>query len=148
VHVDSLRDEAWFHRTIQRGSNRSLAAETGLILGGMRILRIDHVSLNSGDRPRSIAFYQDVLGLGAGTAGPADQPVFVGPSTSQLGLFGDRDPGLRHIALATDPDGQAEVRARLSHLAIPGEFVRHRDHDSLYFRDPDGHMLEVMVPTA
>lgn len=114
----------------------------------MRLLRIDHVSLNTGDRPRSVAWYQDVLGLGAGRQGPADQPVFIGPSTSQLGLFGDRAPGLRHIALATDAEGQAEVRARLDRLAIPGEFVRHRDHDSLYFRDPDGHMLEVMVPTA
>jgi catechol 2,3-dioxygenase-like lactoylglutathione lyase family enzyme len=115
----------------------------------MRLIRIDHVSLNVGDRPRTIAWYDDVLGLSASRRPkPAGQPVFVGPDSAQLGLFADRAPGLRHIALATDPDGQREVADRLAQLAIPGEFVRHADHDSLYFRDPDGVTLEVMVPTA
>ena len=115
----------------------------------MNLIRIDHVSLNAGDRARSVDFYEDVLGLRAGRrSGPADQPVFVGPDTAQLGLFGDRAPGLRHVALATDRAGQRQVRARLEALAIPFEPVRHRTHDSLYFSDPDGMVMEVMVPTA
>ena len=115
----------------------------------MRLIRIDHVSLNVGDRPATVAWYEDVLGLSASARHkPADQPLFVGPDTAQLGLFADRAPGLRHIALATDRDGQRQVATRLEQLAIPGEFVRHASHDSIYFRDPDGVTLEVMVPTA
>jgi catechol 2,3-dioxygenase-like lactoylglutathione lyase family enzyme len=115
----------------------------------MRLLRIDHVSLNSGDRPRSIAFYQDVLGLEPSWApGPLDEPVFMGTADARIGLFGDGQVRLRHVALATDEAGQREVRERLDGLAIPYRSERHRDHDSLYVRDPDGFVVEVMLPTA
>jgi catechol 2,3-dioxygenase-like lactoylglutathione lyase family enzyme len=115
----------------------------------MELIRIDHVSLNVADRPRTVDWYRDILGLGASRGPrPAGQPVFVGPDRAQLGLFADRAPGLRHIALATDRSGQQEVADRLDRLAIPGEFVRHAGHDSIYFRDPDGVTLEVMVPTS
>ena len=35
---------------------------------------------------------------------------------------------------------------RLERLAIPYRRERHRDHDSVYFADPDGATLEIMVP--
>jgi catechol-2,3-dioxygenase len=72
----------------------------------------------------------------------------VGPDGAQLGLFADRAPGLRHIALATGRADQQALLSRLDRLAIPYRQERHRDHDSLYFRDPDGTTLEVMVPTG
>lgn len=119
------------------------------MLRPMRLIRIDHVSLNVRDRRRSIDWYEQVLGLRAGgRPGPPDEPVFVGAASARLGLFEDRAPGLRHVALATDPAGQRRVRERLEHLAIPCRHERHRDHDSLYVPDPDGFMVEVMVPTA
>jgi catechol 2,3-dioxygenase-like lactoylglutathione lyase family enzyme len=114
----------------------------------MRLLRIDHVSLNAGDRAGSIAFYEDVLRMRAGRVGPPDQPVFLGPPGAQLALFADRAPGLRHIALATDEAGQAAVVERLERLGLAYKPQRHSDHDSVYFADPDGMMLEVMVPRA
>jgi catechol 2,3-dioxygenase-like lactoylglutathione lyase family enzyme len=115
----------------------------------MQLHRIDHVSLDVHDRVRSIAWYEEVLGLRAGgVSGPPDQPVFLGPPGARLGLFQERGPGLRHIALATDAADQQQVLARLERLAIPHLLERHRDHDSVYFKDPDGTMLEVMVPTA
>ena len=108
-------------------------------------MRIDHVSLNVHDRPRSAAFYEEVLGLGpSGPPGPVDEPLFVG----SVGLFADRAPGVRHVALATDRAGQDRVRAHLDRLGIPYQDERHGHHDSLYFRDPDGLTLEVMVPNA
>ncbi|HWH93896.1 MAG TPA: VOC family protein [Baekduia sp.] len=113
----------------------------------MHLIRIDHVSLNVGDRPRSIAWYEEVLGLrAAGAPGPVDQPVFLGPAHGRLALFGDRAPGLRHVALATDAAGQRAVRERLDRLAIACRLEHHRDHDSLYVVDPDGMTVEVMVP--
>jgi len=114
----------------------------------MRLIRIDHVSLNVADRPRSIAWYEDVLGLQAdGPPGPAGEPVFLGAATARLGLFADRAPGLRHVALATDDAGMARVMARLADRGTPGRLEQHRDHRSLYVLDPDGTTVEVMVPT-
>jgi catechol 2,3-dioxygenase-like lactoylglutathione lyase family enzyme len=114
----------------------------------MRLIRIDHVSLNVHDRPRSVAFYDEVLRLGAGRPpGSPGEPVFLGPVGARIALFADRAPGVRHVALATDRAGQDGLRERLDRLAIPWRAERHGDHDSLYFRDPDGLTLEVMVPT-
>src|SRR4051812_22345087 len=105
----------------------------------MHLIRIDHVSLNVADRAASIAWYADVLGARADNPHDTpDQPVFLGPSGAQLGLFADRSPGLRHIALATDAPGQDRVAARLDQLGIAYRPERHRDSDSLYVPDPDG----------
>lgn len=115
----------------------------------MNLHRIDHVSLDVRDRLYSIAWYDEILGLrAAGTPGPVDEPVFLGPRGARLGLFQERPAGLRHIALATDRLEQRQVRNRLERLAIPYRHERHRDHDSLYVADPDGATLEIMVATA
>ena len=63
-------------------------------------------------------------------------------------VVADRAPSVRHVALATDRAGQDRVREHLDRLGIPYQAERHRDSDSIYFADPDGLMLEVMVPTA
>jgi catechol 2,3-dioxygenase-like lactoylglutathione lyase family enzyme len=114
----------------------------------MRPIRIDHVSFNAGDRDRTIAWYGTMLGLersGTGATEPGE-PVFLGDDGAQIALFADRAPGLRHVALATDAEGFAEVRARLEAADHPFRHERHTDHDSLYFDDPDGATIEVMGP--
>jgi catechol 2,3-dioxygenase-like lactoylglutathione lyase family enzyme len=114
---------------------------------GMNLIRIDHVSLNAGDRAASLAWYADVLGLRAGNPHDVpDAPVFLGPAGARLGLFGDRAPGLRHVALTTTAPAQAALVARLDRLGIGYRPERHRDSDSIYVADLDGTMLEVMVP--
>jgi catechol 2,3-dioxygenase-like lactoylglutathione lyase family enzyme len=115
----------------------------------MNLIRIDHVSLDVHDRPGSLAWYEEVLGLRAAArhAVPGE-PVFLGPAGARLGLFAERAPGLRHVALATDAAGQRALTRRLDRLGIAYQPERHRDSDSVYFGDPDGTMLEVMVPRA
>jgi catechol 2,3-dioxygenase-like lactoylglutathione lyase family enzyme len=113
----------------------------------MNLIRIDHVSLDVRDRPGSLGWYAEVLGLRAASPHAApDEPVFLGPAGAQLGLFAERPPGLRHVALATDAAGQRALAVRLDRLGITYRPERHRDSDSLYFADPDGTVLEVMVP--
>lgn len=117
------------------------------MLRAMRLIRIDHVSLNAADRDRSIAWYGEILGLersGSGPA-PAEEPMFLGPDAAQIALFADRAPGLRHIALATDAEGFAEVRENLERTGHAYRLVHHTDHDSLYFADPDGATIEVLI---
>jgi catechol 2,3-dioxygenase-like lactoylglutathione lyase family enzyme len=112
----------------------------------MPLHRIDHVSLDVADRDRSIAWYEEVLGARAARRScPPDEPIFIGPMGARLGLFAERAPGLRHVALATDRRGQEGVVQRLEQLALPYRRERHGDHDSVYFADPDGTTLEVMV---
>ena len=113
----------------------------------MRLHRIDHVSLDVADRARSLAWYEDVLGARAARRNCApEEPIFIGPAGARLGLFAERAPGLRHIALATDlPWAGRGGRRGWSGSAIPYRRERHRDHHSVYFADPDGTTLEVMV---
>ena len=118
------------------------------IVSSMRIIRIDHVSLDVRDRPRSVAWYRDVLGLAPESEHQVPgEPIFLGRPGARLGLFAEGPPGLRHIALATDEPGQRRLAAALDRLAIPYRRERHRSSDSIYFRDPDGSTLEVMVAT-
>jgi catechol-2,3-dioxygenase len=113
----------------------------------MRILRIDHVSLDVHDRPASVAWYQEVLGMSAGPVHQhPDEPIFLGTSGAQLGLFAERAPGFRHVAFATDARDQRLLAVRLEALGISYQRERHRDSDSIYFSDLDGATLEVMVP--
>ena len=74
--------------------------------------------------------------------------IFLGPAGARLGLFQDRPPGLRHIALATPAPDQHALMIRLQELAIPYRSERHRDSDSIYFSDPEGTTLEVAVPKS
>jgi catechol 2,3-dioxygenase-like lactoylglutathione lyase family enzyme len=112
----------------------------------MRVHRIDHVSLDVHDRARTLDWYAQVLGLRGSLEGAApEEPVFLGPPGARLGLFQERPPGLRHIALATDAAGQRLVAERLDRLAIPFRPERHRSYDSIYVADPDGTTLEIIV---
>ena len=113
----------------------------------MKIIRIDHVSLDVGHRPGSVAWYEQVLGVRAHSRHQIpDVPIFLGPAGARLGLFEERPAGLRHIAFATDAPSQRSLATRLEGLAIPYRRERHRHSDSIYFSDPDGATLEVMVP--
>lgn len=116
----------------------------------MELIRIDHVSLDFPDRARSIRWYAEVLDLpvpdDSGT--PHDEPVFLGPDRAALGLFQEPGPAaLRHIAFATDAAGQRALIERLERLGVPYRSERHSTSDSIYFTDPDGITLEILVPT-
>jgi lactoylglutathione lyase len=117
----------------------------------MQLQRLDHVSLNVTDRGRSIAWYRDVLGLPQLNEPTEDgEPVFLGRPGLQFGLFQaqrespGREPessGLRHVALAVDDLDAAKERLRAH-----GVEFRSEDHGnalSVYFADPDGHVLEI-----
>jgi len=117
----------------------------------MELQRLDHVSLNVVDRARSIAWYRDVLGLPQlNQPTEDDEPVFLGQPGLQFGLFQAqiqspaREPessGLRHIALVVgDLDAAQE---RLGSHGVEFIYENHGNALSVYFRDPDGHVLEL-----
>ena len=117
----------------------------------MELQRLDHVSLNVGDRARSIAWYRDVLGLEQRNEPTEDaEPVFTGEFGRCIALFQARSPaperssesvGFRHVALVDDDLDRAQ-----EHLRGHGVDFRFEDHGnahSVYFRDPDGHAIEL-----
>ena len=117
----------------------------------MELQRLDHVSLNVTDRARSITWYRDVLGLQQLNQPTAhDEPVFLGQPGLQFGLFRAerrspaREPessGLRHVALVVDDLEAAQERLR-SH-GVEFRYENHGNALSVYFGDPDGHVLEL-----
>jgi len=117
------------------------------------------------DMERARGFFETVLGLTAHTADHRFTAysldwnmllVFAEGETSEtvelpgdMGTIPPHDGGGRqHIALAIDAD---ELEAWESHLGSHGVAIEGRTHwpkgaESLYFRDPDGHLLEVVTP--
>ena len=117
----------------------------------MELRRLDHVSLNVTDRARSIVWYRDVLGLPQlNQPTDDDEPVFLGKPGLQFGLFQAqhhspaREPessGLRHVALVVDDLESAQERLR--EHGVPFRYADHGNALSVYFRDPDDHVLEL-----
>jgi catechol 2,3-dioxygenase-like lactoylglutathione lyase family enzyme len=119
----------------------------------VELRRLDHVSLNVSDRPRSIAWYRDVLGLEQrGSPGRDDWPVFMGDLGACIALFqaqvesparAPESTGLRHVAFMVGRDDLAEAQARLREHGVEFRFEDHGNAHSVYFPDPDGNVIEL-----
>jgi catechol 2,3-dioxygenase-like lactoylglutathione lyase family enzyme len=116
------------------------------------------------DFGRACAFYEQVLGLNSiyrdqrlcayDVAGQGVLLLFLrGHSLETVHLPGGTIPphdghGPVHIAFSIAADERAAWEARLSQaaVAIEGRTNRPRGGESIYFRDPDGHLLELATP--
>jgi catechol-2,3-dioxygenase len=117
----------------------------------MRLQRLDHVSLNVADRPRSIAWYRDVLGLEQRNEPTEDaEPVFMGEFGACIALFQAEEPaperpyestGLRHVAFTVDSLDRAQER--LSEHGVVFRFADHGNSHSVYLHDLDGNTIEL-----
>jgi len=136
------------------------------------ISRLLETALYAEDLERSVRFYQQVLGLTpiVGTASematwsavlrpfhiPGGQILLLfakGSTTKTAVLPGGTIPphdssGRLHLAFAISSAELAGWRDRLKEhgVAIEGEMAWPRGGTSLYFRDPDGHLLELATP--
>lgn len=116
------------------------------------------------DLPRAVAFYRDRLGLEPMTGDPARFQSFrVGgqvlllfkrgatlqPTPVPGGIIPPHDgSGPHHIGFAVTPEAYDQWRAKLAAegVATEGEAGWPRGGRSLYLRDPDGHLLELVTP--
>ena len=115
--------------------------------------RLDHVSLNVRDRPQSIGWYRDHLGLEQQNEPSADdEPVFMGAFGACIALFqASSDPGprereaagLRHVAFALEADDFAAARVHLDERNAAYRPEEHGFASSLYVPDPDGNTIEL-----
>ena len=115
---------------------------------------IDHVALAVRDVARSAAWYIDVLGFEHRFPGMWDGvPVFVGKGSTALALFPVRaaEPLVRprgsitmlHLAFRASRGSFVAAQRELTARGIEFTFSDHEVSHSIYFRDPDGHELEI-----
>lgn len=116
---------------------------------------IDHVALSVRDVERSVEWYIDVLGFERRYEGMWEGvPTFVGKGTTALALFPVRETESRiaprpasvtmlHLALRTDRANFLNAQNELKERGIKFNFQDHEISHSIYFRDPDGHELEI-----
>jgi catechol 2,3-dioxygenase-like lactoylglutathione lyase family enzyme len=114
----------------------------------VKLGRLDHVSINVSDRGRAIAWYRDTLGLEQRNEPSGDdEPVFMGEFGSCIALFQaqvvspsreEESTGMRHVCFLVD-----DIDAWRERLGDSARFEDHGNAHSLYFRDPDGNVVEL-----
>jgi catechol 2,3-dioxygenase-like lactoylglutathione lyase family enzyme len=122
----------------------------------MRVQRIDHVVLTVADVERTLEFYERVLGMTALSFGEGRRALAFGDQKLNLHQAGREfepkalrpTPGAIDLCLTTDvPLDHVAAHLRSQSVTIehgPVEKVGARGPlRSLYFRDPDGNLIEV-----
>ncbi len=125
-------------------------AELSLSNASLTTTGIDHVVLHVSDPEASKTFYVDVLGLtvdhGSGShiflrCGPQLIGLFRAPEGVEFASGHD----VNHLALNVAAGSYEDIRARLEAAGIKVS-GRTGDDRCIYFHDPDGHMLQIVVP--
>src|SRR2546430_16521953 len=121
----------------------------------MQLEGIDHVAVGVRDIERSAKWSTDVLGFERLHEGAWNGvPTFVGKGNPGIALLPanpdakptqetHRDIRLLHLAFRADRENFLAAQRELEKRGIKFEFQDHEISHSIYFRDPDGHQLEI-----
>jgi catechol 2,3-dioxygenase-like lactoylglutathione lyase family enzyme len=116
---------------------------------------IDHVALSVRDVERSAQWYVDVLGFERRYDGMwKGIPTFIGKGTTAMALFPPRNRDSKtvahkdkidmlHLAFRANRKNFRAAQEELKRRGIKFHFEDHEICHSIYFRDPDGHELEI-----
>ena len=121
----------------------------------MELEGIDHVAMGVRDTERSAKWYVEVLGferLHDGAWGGV--PTFIGKGNTGIALFpvsadaksrqgSHRGLRMLHLAFRANRENFLAAQHELEEHGIKFEFQDHEISHSIYFRDPDGHALEI-----
>ena len=121
----------------------------------VKLEQIDHVALAVSDVARSVAWYQEVLGLERLHEDAwGSHPAVLGVGGTAIALFPVRGPdplpppggnvlAMRHLAFRTDRESFEAARRELTERGLEVELQDHGIAHSIYFHDPDGHQIEI-----
>jgi len=117
--------------------------------------RIDHVAISVSNIENSIKWYSEILGLERYYEGEWDGvPIMMGKGGTCIALFkaeGDSPKpvpqkdtiSMRHLAFRADRKNFELAQKSLKDSNIKFRFADHDISHSIYFRDPDGHEIEI-----
>ena len=114
--------------------------------------QIDHVAVSVSDLAESEAWYRRVMGLERRHQDVwGEEPVVLYAGTTGIALFradAGRPEGttvirMLHICFRTDRASWEQAQARLSAEGIGFRYANHIIQESVYFKDPDGHEIEL-----
>ncbi|CAN5546263.1 FosB family fosfomycin resistance bacillithiol transferase [soil metagenome] len=118
--------------------------------------RLDHVALTVADVDRSIEWYRDVLGLEhVHEEEWGRSPAFLTSGSTGLALFPAKSSepppprshpdglAMWHLAFGADRQNFDAARAELEARDIRYSFSDYGLAHSIYFHDPDGHLIEI-----
>jgi catechol 2,3-dioxygenase-like lactoylglutathione lyase family enzyme len=127
---------------------------------GVRAASLDHLVLCVAEVPATIASYERVLGMEAREERPGKWSLHFGPNKISLQdavasptIAADTIPGTGNFCVLTS----ATVDEILDHLAREGVEIEGGPGErsgatgavvSVYFRDPDGNLVEVSTPVT
>ena len=122
-------------------------------------IQLDHTILEVSDAAASVAFYRDIVGLvHRGKSGPFE--VLLVTDDLAIDLWQQPVEGSRHFAFRLDREAFDATFDRIKASGItygdgPGSPTNmqgpgrsggvHGSTDSVYFHDPDGHILEILT---
>jgi catechol 2,3-dioxygenase-like lactoylglutathione lyase family enzyme len=121
----------------------------------MELQGIDHVAIAVRDIEAAAQWYIDVLGFEPRYQGMWNGiPTFIGKGATAIALFPSKEDsadarnlrarsGMLHLAFRADARNFAVAQKELTQRGITFEFQDHEISHSIYFRDPDGHELEI-----
>ena len=121
----------------------------------MQLEGIDHVALAVRDVEKSANWYGDVLGFERRYEEMWDGiPTFIAKGDTAIALFPLRNNdapsargtgriGMLHLAFRANRENFLGAQQELKKRGIKFEFQDHEISHSIYFRDPDGHELEI-----
>jgi catechol 2,3-dioxygenase-like lactoylglutathione lyase family enzyme len=112
---------------------------------------LDHVGLVVSDMPRSVRWYQEVLGLRrAHEEAWGDFPAVLEANGSGVALFPNEDGGsvpvddpMRHVGFRTSRRGLEQAKAELTTRGIAFSEGDYGVAWSVYLPDPDGYQVEI-----
>jgi catechol 2,3-dioxygenase-like lactoylglutathione lyase family enzyme len=119
----------------------------------MELEGIDHVAMGVRDIQRSADWYIHILGFERLHKGMWNGvPTFIGKGNTGIALFpgtheskssAHREIRMLHLAFRADRENFRAAQQELKKRGIEFEFEDHEISHSIYFRDPDGHLLEI-----
>jgi catechol 2,3-dioxygenase-like lactoylglutathione lyase family enzyme len=112
---------------------------------------IDHVAMSVRNVERAAQWYIDVLGFERRFDGMwGGVPAFIGKGTTALALFPAKSSepangGVRmlHLAMRANRINFLAAQDELKRRGVKFDFQDHEISHSIYFHDPDGHILEI-----
>ena len=120
------------------------------VASSLKTVGIDHVVLHVSDVERSKAFYVGLLGMSVAHEGGGHTFLHCGEQVVALfqapaGKSLEAGVDMNHLALRLDSGERAAVVATLEEngCTVSG---RSGDPNCIYFNDPDGHRLQLLLP--